>query len=229
MIGTYRRQTVRESMPAHQPILPSKAIELVKARTLDGANLLLADFAAAGLIKTYALMREIRPAEGPTEMVRDSQIPPEEWDRIIASGGVDMALNGGTVRLEGSPLRGGTPSTLITGVSFSESSLVKVLDRYCAQPSVCASKPHAMQCPSARGSPQAPSSQDQKLTRKAVPPIKEGDLTASVAQTMQATGLGRTKIDELMREGGLDRTKVGKRTLITVESIERLVGTKVAR
>ena len=117
-------------MPAHQPILPSRAIELVKARDLDGANSLLADFAAAGLIKTYALKRETRPAEGPAQMVRDSQIPPEEWGRIVASGNVDAAMNGGTVRLEGSALRGSEPSILITGISFSESSLVRVLDRY---------------------------------------------------------------------------------------------------
>jgi|TARA_R100000306_G_C4338274_1_gene123878 hypothetical protein len=46
---------------------------------------------------------------------------------------------------------------------------------------------------------------------------------------MQATGLGRTKIDQLMQKGDLVRTKVGTRALITVESIERLLGTKVAR
>ncbi|MCD1623618.1 DNA-binding protein [Citromicrobium bathyomarinum] len=45
---------------------------------------------------------------------------------------------------------------------------------------------------------------------------------------MQATGLGRTSIDKLMRNGTLVRTKVGRRTLISVESIERLVGAKVA-
>ena len=61
-----------------------------------------------------------------------------------------------------------------------------------------------------------------------VQPIRPGDLTASVAQTEQATGLGRTTIDKLMRDGTLVRKKVGRRTLITVESIERLVGAKVA-
>ncbi|PZO71404.1 MAG: excisionase [Pelagerythrobacter marensis] len=59
-------------------------------------------------------------------------------------------------------------------------------------------------------------------------PIRSGDLTASVGQTEQATGLGRTTIDKLMRDGTLVRKKVGRRTLITVESIERLVGAKVA-
>ncbi|MBX7502146.1 helix-turn-helix domain-containing protein [Qipengyuania sp. YG27] len=58
--------------------------------------------------------------------------------------------------------------------------------------------------------------------------MRSGDLTASVAQAEQATGLGRTTIDKLMRDGTLVRKKVGRRTLITVESIERLVGAKAA-
>lgn len=190
---------------------------------------MLADFAAAGLIKTYALMREIRPAGEPPEMVRDSQIPPEEWGRIVASDKIDVALNGGTVRLGGSSFKGGTPSVQITGISFSEASLIKVLDRYCAQPSACASSPHSKRSPTAPSSAPTPSPQGPKRTQKAVPPIKEGDLTASVAQAMQATGLGRTKIDQLMGQGDLVRRKVGNRTLITVESIERLVGARVAR
>ena len=57
-------------MSVHQPIFPAKAIELVKSRDLEKADALLADFAAAGLIKTYALVREIRPTGGPTKVER---------------------------------------------------------------------------------------------------------------------------------------------------------------
>lgn len=133
------------------------------------------------------------------------------------------------MRLEGSSLSGGPPSILITGISFSETSLTKVLERYCAAPSGSASQPYSEECRSEPDHRNAEAFHDRKSARKPVPPIKEGDLTASVAQAIQATGLGRTKIDQLMRDGDLIRTKVGKRTLITVESIERLVGTKVAR
>ena len=88
-------------MSFHRPILPGKAIELVESRNLDAPEKLLADYAAAGLIKTYALMREIRPAGGSTKTVRDSQIPQEEWGRIVASDNIVAAFNGGTVQLEG--------------------------------------------------------------------------------------------------------------------------------
>ena len=215
-------------MSAHQPILPSRANELVEAKGLDAAGSLLADFAAAGLIKTYALMRETRPTGGASEMVRDCQLPPEDWDRIVAAGQVIEALAGRTVRIEGSPLRGAPPSVLITGVSFSEASLIKVLDRYCANaPATIFSEAPACMTELQVGSASALPSQDCKPKRKQVPPIKPGDLTATVAQAVQTTGLGRTKIDQLMRDGTLERTKVGRRTLISVESIERLVRAKV--
>jgi len=45
---------------------------------------------------------------------------------------------------------------------------------------------------------------------------------------MQATGLGRTMVNKLMDEETLVRRKVGRRTLVTVESIERLVGASVS-
>ena len=215
-------------MSIHQPILPARAIELVEARNLKPAETLLADFAAAGLIKTYALVREIKPAGGPTATVRDSQIPQDEWDRIIASNKVALALNGGTVRLEGAPLKGGLSQVQITGISFSEASLTKVLDRYCAQSSKGAQKPLSAQSTDVETDAATALPLSKARNQKDVLPIKQGDLTASVAQTMQATGLGRTKIDRLMKEGKLVRTKVGRRTLITVESIERLVGAKIA-
>lgn len=216
-------------MPAHQPILPAKAIKLVESRDLDGAGALLADFAAAGLIKTYALVRETKPTGGPTEMVRDSQIPAAEWHRIIASDKISSALNGGTVRLEGSLLEGGIPSIQITGISFSETSLIKVLDRYCANSSAAVVKPPPSPNPNATISGPSSASQNCEPKEKDVPPIRPGDLTASVAQAKQATGLGLTKINALIRDGTLHSKKIGRRTLITVESIECLVGVKLTQ
>ena len=228
MADKYARSNSRESLPAHHPILPAKAINLVKTKDLENADALLADFAAADLIKTYALVREIRPAGGSSKVVRDAQIPAQDWERIIASEKIQVALNGGTVRLEGSPLQGGTPSVLITGISFSEAALIKVLDRYCVDTPVGASKKSSGCDAHATTKDIAPSIEASEAKKVDVQPIRSGDLTASVAQTEQATGLGRTTIDKLMRDGTLIRKKVGRRTLITVESIERLVGAKIA-
>lgn len=54
----------------------------------------------------------------------------------------------------------------------------------------------------------------------AIPP---GAITAIVNQTIAATGLERTTIDAPMKNGTLERVKVGSRTLITVASIHALL------
>ncbi|MDR5728498.1 MAG: helix-turn-helix domain-containing protein [Terriglobia bacterium] len=48
-------------------------------------------------------------------------------------------------------------------------------------------------------------------------------LTCSVAEACEATGLGRTKIYALIAEGCLKSTTVGRRRLIQVTSLQRLV------
>ena len=48
-------------------------------------------------------------------------------------------------------------------------------------------------------------------------------ITATVNDTAKALGLGRTSIYSLIREGRLEAIKMGRRTLIKVESIHRLI------
>ncbi|WP_230832381.1 hypothetical protein [Qipengyuania citrea] len=214
-------------MSAHQPILPSKAIERVEAAGFSEARKLLADFAAAGLIKTYALARATTPTGQSPETVRDAAIPAEVWQRINAEGKVAEAMEGGTVRLAGSDLIGGEPEVQITAISFSHASLSKVLDRYCSQQQILSTaQAKAVVAPARKAQPPVEEQADPKARAdaKAPPPILPGDVVSSVAQAMRATGLGRTKINDLMNDGTLVRKKMGRRTLITVESIERLLG-----
>ncbi len=218
-------------MSEHKPIPPAKAIEATEAAGLPNAKAILADYAAAGLIKTYALVRQTASVSGKLETVRDAQIPNEVWQRIVAENKVCDALNGGTIRLQGSHLRGGELFVQITGISFSEASLAKVLERYCR------TSRHSS-APSSKPSPTPPSSllpdndpspiADDCKSKKVHPPIKPGDLLASIAQTTRVTGLGRTKVNGLMNDGTLVKKKVGRRTLITVESIERFSGVQAA-
>ena len=48
-------------------------------------------------------------------------------------------------------------------------------------------------------------------------------LTTTINGAMAATGLGRTKIYEMVRNQRIDTVKVGRRTLVKVDSLRRLL------
>ena len=48
-------------------------------------------------------------------------------------------------------------------------------------------------------------------------------ITASINDTAKALGLGRTSIYALIRDGRLDTVKLGRRTLVKVESVRKLI------
>ena len=53
---------------------------------------------------------------------------------------------------------------------------------------------------------------------------KEQPLTISIAQFCRLSSLGRTKTYALISEGRLRTTKIGRRTLIDMTSVEVLLG-----
>lgn len=48
-------------------------------------------------------------------------------------------------------------------------------------------------------------------------------LTCTIAEACEATGLGRTKLYELIGEGHLDTTTIGRRRLVLVRSLQTLL------
>ncbi len=48
-------------------------------------------------------------------------------------------------------------------------------------------------------------------------------ITTSIKDTAKALGLGRTSIYALIREGRLETIKLGRRTLVKVDSVRRLL------
>ena len=49
-------------------------------------------------------------------------------------------------------------------------------------------------------------------------------LTTTIAHACKAAGLGRTKLYELINEGRIETVRIGRRRLIKVSSLKRLLG-----
>lgn len=54
-------------------------------------------------------------------------------------------------------------------------------------------------------------------------PVAQEKLSYSVAEAVHATSLCRSRIYQLMRDGVLRRSRVGRRTLIDAESLRALI------
>lgn len=48
-------------------------------------------------------------------------------------------------------------------------------------------------------------------------------ISTTIAGACQATGLGKSKVYELISSGRLDTVKIGRRTLVRADSIRRLI------
>ena len=58
--------------------------------------------------------------------------------------------------------------------------------------------------------------------------ISTKPITVTIKETKRLTGLGRSKLYELIGDGKLKTTKVGRRRLVYFDSIERLTGQQAA-
>ena len=73
-------------------------------------------------------------------------------------------------------------------------------------------------------SPQPPAEDSVPVRRGAIPFAQR--LACTVAEACEATGLGRTKLYELIGEGKLDTTTIGRRRLVKVHALLTLLGTQ---
>lgn len=203
-------------MAAFRSITPEQAIHLAEAAGVSDPHRIIMDFAAAGVVKAYSLVSETLLATGKGKVVRGGSIAADVWKRIQSEGQSDAIWVGGTTRLAADTPKG-LPEVHITGVTFSEASLQRLIEHQGGN-----APPLTMPVDTTK--PEQPAGETASVHRSPSPAaIPSGAVTVTVKQTMAALGLGRTKVNELMNDGRLVRKKIDGRTLIEVDSIRRLV------
>ena len=210
-------QETETLLTAFHPITPQQAIAIAEGAGVHDARRVIVDYAAAGIVKGYALVCEtMMTSERRTS--RGAAISIALWKRLQREGLSDQVWNGGTLRLEADPLND-LPEVSITGVSFSQASLQRLVNH------------HGGGTPTAHEPAQPPKvvvTTARPIASSRLRPdpsaIPAGAITVTVNQAMAALGLGRTKINALMNDGRLVRIKYDRSTRIEVESIRLLAG-----
>lgn len=213
-------------MTAFHPISPLRALEIVEAAGIPDGRRIIADYAAAELLKSYAQVRETIEVGGGRSCVRGAAIPVEIWQRIIRDGVTDDVWPGGTVRLVGSDLIGGAPAVNITAIGFKLDDLQRMINQH---------RGHTKKRPSsakAETSPTPDSDEDPtpapvSARRRKAPDLSglhAGALHLDVEQTKAALSIKHTTFYKLLKTGQLERAKGTIGTRITVASVRRYAG-----
>ncbi|MFD1789684.1 hypothetical protein ACFSC3_19190 [Sphingomonas floccifaciens] len=212
-------------MSAFRPLTPKEAIELVEAAEVGDAARLIQDFAAAGVVKSYAMVRETIEPGGGRRIVRDGALPKDDWERIVRDGVAGDVWSGGTVRLEGGELIGSEPLVMVTGVSFNPGDLKKLIDRFLGQrkPATPARRPAENACATSLQAPSKPV-ETVRGRRPDLSVLNTDALLMTIADAGRTLGFGRTKINGLMKSGRLERKEIDGGVRITVASVRALAG-----
>ncbi|KQM62703.1 hypothetical protein ASE75_13835 [Sphingomonas sp. Leaf17] len=207
-------------------LTPKQAIEVIKAAGVDDAAKLIRDHAAAGLVRSYAQVQVTINTRGERTCVRGGAVASAAWERMIC-GGVDSDVwGGGTVRLAGSDLVGGTPALHVTGIAFHADDIERLSNQQRPASRVKAAPKRvaveqtrvADEDPADVPSPR-PTRQRGALDLSA---LHSGALLLTVKQTEAALAISHTTVYKLINAGKLERP--AGETRITAESVRRYAG-----
>lgn len=213
-------------MTAFHPLVPAKAVELLEAAGIPHAARLIRDHAAAGLVKSYAMVVETIQVSGATTCVRGAAVPVDLWRRIIAEGGDEDVWTGGTVRLAPGDLVGGVPAVNITGIGFNGADLQRLIDQHRGVASKRPMRPKvtASETVSLGDDPAPMPSPARKRREPDLSALHSGALHLTVEQTKAALSIGHTTFYKLLNAGDLERAPSKAGTRITAESVRRYAG-----
>lgn len=235
-------------MSAFTPISPKEAAELMDAAGVPGLPEVLADFAVGGFARTYARLTETIHTGGQRIEVRDAAIPRELWRRIIADRKATAVWDTGTVRLDGSPHQA-QPAVTVLGIRYNREDVALLASQHGCRLGGASGGASPAPAPAGPPLPAPPSPAQAELpipspatetagtpaeaakpasTRKAkayAPTMPDPNaLTVTVDEAVALAGLSRTTIYDRMNDGSLVSTTVGRRRLILMDSLRKLVG-----
>lgn len=232
-------------MSAFNPIGPNRAVEICDAAQVADAKAVIAEFAAAGLIRSYARLIETVQAEGKVLEKRDATIPRDLWRRIIAERKLADVWGNSTAKLEGSSNLG-TPAIKVVGIRYNETDIAKMAQAHgssfgdgtfdngsanataktgpTAEREIIAAPPRTGE-QEAQASPAGTSAVKAKAT-KPRPAPNLNSITVSVNDAVALSNLSRSTIYTLMDKGALKSTTQGRRRLVVTQSLKDLLASR---
>ena len=210
-------------MTASNFILPRALIKAL-GPSPDGENLkaIIVDLAAGGRIEAVA-QYVIDHRHVDYEPKNDQLVTAHQWQRIVHQNKVGNVWDNGTVRLD-SDLKNHLYYLEIVGIRFDEIQVREALERFGLVLSNKRSSPEF------RGS--VPSSQLEEQVAQssnALPsagrPLPSLDEVSSVSvyEAAQHLRIGRTSVYARIKDGTLVARKVGGSTIITSESVKKII------
>ena len=208
-------------MSVFPPMSPARAVALVEAAGVTGAAEKICDFAAAGIVRSEALLVETIEVDGQRTSDDSGKVPIEIWQRVVREGLKPQDWIGGTLRIQGDVLIGGKPEVVITGLRFVTMDLHRLIRFHRGDPPAIVVPPKVMP-------PVVPPSTPTAKRRTRTPPdhsiIRPGALLLTIAEAGAVLGFKRTKVNRLINAKLLDRVEVGGAPRITVASVRALAG-----
>lgn len=208
---------------------PSTAIEVVTSYGVPNPATVIRDYAAAGIVRTTAKVLEWIDGTGIHTTGHNEEVSTDLWKRIVreeADVGIWLA---GTARMERGMPTDDQPHVILTGIRFKTLDIHKVGWSHRGYIMPKASKEAIGGEPGDAVKTQEPVASTSPRTRRspdasAIPP---GAILCTIKQAGDALGIGRTKVNDLMNNGRLVRSKIDGGVRITVASVMALA-TKAA-
>lgn len=212
-------------MSAFNPIPAPNLIARIEAEAIGvDVRSLIADFAEAGLIKSYARMVAKCGSPAPDE-IRDARIGRDIWQRINRANAAGSVWSVGSVRLAGDD----DPELSIIGLRFEEAAVRQALKKHgvaLGRTSKAAVAPtsSAPESNEDDGAPPVTPPPPTPVSPKRSAPSLNSVEFVTAQEAKHHLRCGQTTLYQLVKNGQLDGIKRGRSRLISTASIRRYLG-----